>query len=279
MIIYRENIKTFIHDCENNNLVFKIVSELKYKKGVVPTEKEKQSWETTLSSIRNNLDVLNNKEDQYILLEFVVPNHKKRIDILLVGSDKTNKNLAIIELKGWSKISLIDNSNLLNANTSYSKYGLMHPAYESFDYYDILKNQYSDIEEKFKLFPISYLPNYISNDSNPLLDKKYDEILKLVDVYSKSNKDELLKFLEEKFKYRIDIQDVDYLNKLEYKPSKSFIEHAKKCFEDIKLIGSQREVFEIVSSIVNKNMNTNKKTIFLISGYAVLENQLSHLNY
>lgn len=268
MIIYKENIQKFIEDCLRDDLVFKIRAELKHKKGIIPSKKEEDSWKTTLKSITKELDCIKNKDKQYILLEFVIPNHRKRIDVILVGSDNKHKNMAIIELKGWSEIELVDNSKLLKVNASYGYYGLEHPAYEIWDYYDILKNQYSNINDIFKLYPITYLPNFTSPSTNPLLDKKYDDILNKIDVYSKSSKNELIDFLKQKFKNAVDTKDVNFLNSLEYKPSKSFIEHAKQNFANIELRGSQRNVFDIISTTININKQNNKKTLYIISGAA-----------
>lgn len=269
MIIYKETIQNFLNDIKQDSLIIKICSELESKKGIKPSIKEKESWKTTLVKVSKDLNNIVDKLNQYILLEFVLPNHKKRIDVILIGSDGENDNLAIIELKGWSKIEKIENSKLLKPNTSYAFIGLCHPAYEVLDYYNILSNEYSDISNVFNLYPISYLPNYESKPNENIINAKtYDDILNLIHLYWKNNRDELLSFFSQKFRKAVSIDKINYLDKLEYKPSLSLLEHAKTKFESIKLIGSQRNVFETISYFININKETKKKTAFIISGPA-----------
>ncbi len=268
MIIYKETIKDFLLDIKNDNLIFKICSALEHKKGIRPSEKEKDSWQSTLINMADELDSIENKNEQFILLEFVIPNHKKRIDVILIGSDNNYDNLAIIELKGWSKIESIENSKLLRPNTSYAFFGLSHPAYEIMDYFKILSDEYSDINQVYKIYPISYLPNYEAPLQNILNRKIYEDITSEVKIYWKTNKQQLIDFFQQKFQKAIDVDKVNFLDRLKYKPSLSLLEHAHSKFEDINLIGSQRTVFETIASIIDINKNTNKKTAFIISGPA-----------
>lgn len=268
MIIYKDTINNFISDCNNNEISTKIIYSLKQKRGLLDigiSPKERESW-NTLKEVAKYLKELNNKEYQYILLEFVIRDSRKRIDVMVVGKDSKNrKNIAIVELKGWSNISLKDNSELLYPNVSYGPCD--HPSYEAYDYMYLLNNMYDDINN-FNLYPLSFLPNYLYKDKNVLLDKRFNDITSICKSYCKNDANKLIDFLKEYFSGCIDVEDVNKLDDLKYNPSKSFMEHLKEEFLEVRLIGSQSETFKKILYYIDLIKQNNKKTLFIISGGA-----------
>ncbi|MGL4950932.1 MAG: DNA/RNA helicase domain-containing protein, partial [Mycoplasma sp.] len=150
----------------------------------------------------------------------------------------------------------------------YDNGELSHPAYEAFDYLDILKNRFSDINDLFNLSSIAYLPNFFPTNDNPLFHNKYKEIISKIMVYDQSNENQLIDYLKDRFKNKIDINEIDKLDSLDYKPSKEFIEHLKDEFKEIKLVGSQRIAFEKFVWTVEQMEKTNKKFLIAVKGCA-----------
>lgn len=266
MTIYKANISDFIKDCSEDIIASKIAVELKNKKGICVGEKEITSWKTTLKSLSKDLVYIIPNNQQYILLEYLVPFTNKRIDVILVGANKYSKNLVIIELKGWSEIGIRQDSKLLYPNVSYGP--LSHPAYEALDYQYILENQFDDISSLFKISAIAYLPNYRYKDTNPLLDRRYLDVLGKIKTYCQNNRDDLISLLKEFFTESVETKYVNLLDKLDYKPSKNFIESLKNEFNDIHLIHSQRVAFERIKESITINEHIKKKALFIISGSA-----------
>ncbi|MGL4343286.1 MAG: DNA/RNA helicase domain-containing protein [Metamycoplasmataceae bacterium] len=267
MIIYKNSIKGFIEDSYRNEiLVAKIVANMKEKIGYSVSEKEKNSWKTTLCNTSRLFAKLNPIEEQYILLEFKVPKSKKRIDIILVGKNGNTKNLMIIELKGWSQVQLDNNSNLLKINTSYRE--SIHPAFEAYDYKKILDDRFSDLKKEFKISTSAFLPNFIPGIDNPLENTKYNEIINLVKTYTKTTENNFVEYLKKLFNTAIDFTELQKINKLEYKPSKSFLDHISNQFESIELIDSQRLAFEKITKVLTLFQKTQKKTLITVSGSA-----------
>lgn len=264
MIIYKNTIDGFINDCYNNDIVEKIKISLRFKRGINVSKKEKISW-STLKTVSEHLKNINNKENQYVLLEFVIRDSRQRIDLIIIGKDhKDRKNVAIIELKGWSEITLVENSLLLNPNFSY---GLCnHPSYEAYDYYWQLKNMYSELKD-FNMFPFSFLPNYEYKTENVLIAKRFKDIIDKSKAYCKSNQDDLHNTLNKYFQERIDEKEVDRFDDITYKPSKTFMEHMKEECKNIRLIGSQNVAYETFLYQF-KRMENNIKKLFIISGGA-----------
>lgn len=263
MIIYKNTIKGFIEDCNLQIISTLIINQLKEKRGINinRNSKEAKSY-STLIEVSKIFDGCIDKENQYILLEYVIRDSNKRIDLIILGSDKINKNLAIIELKGWSKVNLYKETNLLDPNVSYGPCN--HPGYEALDYYTILVNCYDNINH-FNLIPIAYLPNYNYQKDNVLKNKIFSNILEKCYVYCNNDSYELKNIINSKFNSRIEIEDLNRLENLEYKPSLKFLEHIKNEWSSIRLIGSQNIAYERFWDIYKEN---NEKILYIISGGA-----------
>ncbi len=270
MIIYRETISQFIRECNNADmLASKLQVALRDNKGIGVGPKEVDSWKRTLIKMKDILSQLDKQDEQYVLLEYVIRDLRKRIDIIIIGKDnKGRKNLAIIELKGWSEVKLYDKDiSLLKPNVSYG--ACNHPSYEAYDYYWILQNQYSDIANNFNIVPMSYLPNYKYDDTNILQDKRFEDVISKASSYCQNNKQLFVDFLRNYFQDKIDIESTNILNDLDYKPSVTFLESLQKDFENVRLIGSQQEAFETFKYYIDTYQTIdNKKKLFIVSGCA-----------
>ncbi len=267
MIIYKNSINGFIEDCESDEITSKILFSLKHKRGlnIGASLKERESWKT-LKRVSKILADLDNKENQFVLLEFVIRDSFKRIDLMILGKDKNDKkNLAIIELKGWSQIQTYGDTLLLSPNVSYGPCN--HPSDEAYTYYFILTNMYTEIND-FNIVCYSYLPNYQYKTQNVLKEKRFSEIINLCNAYCKNDNDEFKYILKTHFSNDILEQEIDRFDSLEYKPSKSFKEHMKDECNSLKLIGSQNIAYYRFVELMNEFEKQNKKVIFLVSGSA-----------
>ena len=214
MIIYKKTINEFIDDCNNDCIHAILLKELKEKRGlnIGASNKEIESWKQ-LKKVANILKELNNKENQFVLLEYVIRDCFKRIDLIIIGKDQNeNKNLAIVELKGWSTINLIDNSMLLKPNVTYGPCN--HPSYEAYDYYQILTNMYVIDDIKFNFYCYSYLPNYQYSKTNVLLDKRFYSIIQKSYAFCKNDNDKFIDILKDHFSNCIDANDINILDNL-----------------------------------------------------------------
>lgn len=263
MIIYKNTINGFINDCKKDLISALIISNLREKRGININVKSKEAMSyLTLKSVAKIFENCFEKDNQYVLLEYVIRDSNKRIDMIILGSNNVDKNLAIIELKGWSKLSIFKDTNLIDPNVSYGPCN--HPGFEALDYYNILINYYENINY-FNLIPIAYLPNYKYKNNNILMDKKFKDIIEKCEIFCANNNVEFNKLLNNKFNSKIDEDDLYKLENLEYKPSKKFLEHIKDEWKSIRLIGSQNIAYERFWSIYNNN---NEKTLYIISGGA-----------
>ena len=269
MIIYENNIKGFINECKPGNqdlLISSIKENMKIKIGRGVSTSEERSWRTTLIKVSNFFKHLKNKDDQYILLEFKIPTTQKRIDVILVGSDGEKNSLLIIELKGWSKSYESDIKNALEINSRYRI--VAHPNKEAYEYKYLLTQQFSDINEEFEnLVSISLLPNYKLIDNDPILSDQFRDILEVIKLYTKNDTDSLKKMLSSLFNTGIPRKKVNFLNKLEYKPTLDFQKHLKNEFKNIILSTSQEIAYETIINHINTHLtNPKNRKLITISG-------------
>lgn len=269
MIIYENTIAGFLLDSKGMNrdlLITKIKANMKHKMGRGVSNAEERSWRTTLIKASKLFETIQEKNNQYILLEFKIPYSQKRIDVILVGSDGTRKTLLIIELKGWSKSYISDRPGQLEIDTNY-RY-VQHPNREADEYKYLLTNKFDDINKEFQdIRAVSLLPNYEPIKNDPILSKEFESILKTISLYTSYNTNEFVELLEEMFVSGIKRKSLEFLNKLEYKPSLDFQEHIAKEYEKIRLTNKQEDVFRYIVSMIKSHIQkyTNKKLI-LISG-------------
>ncbi|MCK5867375.1 MAG: DUF2075 domain-containing protein [Mycoplasmataceae bacterium] len=269
MIIYENTIDGFIKDRDKGAdfLVAHIKTSMREKMGRGVSPSEERSWRTTLVKIAEFFKEIKEKDKQYILLEFKVPTTHKRIDVILVGSDGIKKSILIIELKGWSESTESDIKDSLDIKAIYG-HGVAHPSREAEEYKYLLKNRFSDISKEFEnIEAISLLPNYKVIDNDPILASQFEKLIEEIKIYHSENVPELKQILFSLFSKGIERKDVEFLNKLEYKPSLDFQKHLENEFKDIKLSISQKLAYEKIVHEINVHISkpTNKKLI-TISG-------------
>jgi type I site-specific restriction endonuclease len=83
-----------------------------------------------------------------------------------------------------------------------------------------------------------------------------------------NNINEFINYLESTFYNPIELKYVNKLSKLEYKPSKTFLNHLKDEFKQIKLLGSQRISYKKIIRAIESNVLHDRKTFINISGTA-----------
>lgn len=270
MIIYENSISGFIDQCLPGNqdlLIAQIKANMHQKLGRGVAPPEERSWRTTLIKIASFFEEIKNKESQYILLEFKVPTTQKRIDVILVGSDGKKNSLLIIELKGWSTSRQSSISNALDIDANYGR-GVSHPSDEAREYKYLLTQQYADINDEFEnIEAVSLLPNYNVIQDDPLLADQFKSLIEYFEVFTKNNIDEFKLLISQLFKEGIPRKVVDFLNKMEYKPTANFQKHLENQFAQIRLSLSQTLAFNKVKEQIDIHLtNPKNKKLITISG-------------
>ena len=167
MILYSSRVNDFIEDINNNKISY-ILENIKQKelyKGT--TLSEKQSWENSLRYMSEILQQTNIPKNCTVALEYNLPMTSSRIDFMLCGyTCEIKKNVLIIELKQWSKVNEVKDSDILLE--TYVGNGLkkvVHPSYQAWSYKMLLKDFNQNIQENnIVVDACSILHNYILNN-------------------------------------------------------------------------------------------------------------------
>lgn len=170
MIIYSNNLNSFINDCNTNQIVNEITKSFNNNGYHVGNEREINSWRNSLPRVASALtsDELNGEIG--VAIEYKFELNRNRIDLLLYGNnDKRESSVVIVELKQWSQVRRANKTNFVHTNGGGGTKDYLHPSYQAFRYANILKGFNSYVQdEDVKINSCSYLHN---------LDNNYDVII------------------------------------------------------------------------------------------------------
>ena len=103
MRLYSGTVNEFLTDTA---IVENLVNAYKKCYGFVPNRPEVNSWSNSLQAVR--LAIYHSKLDNtdiHVVVELELPYNRRRIDVVLFGSDSSNdSHVVVIELKQWQSV-------------------------------------------------------------------------------------------------------------------------------------------------------------------------------
>lgn len=268
MILYSSSISDFINNIKNNE-ISSILENIKLKmlyKGT--TDSEKQSWKNSLKYMSEILNKTNISKECTVLLEYNLPMTSSRIDFMLCEYDKKNrKNVLIVELKQWSKVNKIEDSEiLLEAYVGNGLKKVVHPSYQAWTYKMLLKDFNQNIQENNIIIEAcSVLHNYIPNNNDPILDDKFTKLTKEVPIFFQNDEEKIIEFINKKFKYGDNLSIIQEIDSSKLLPSKSLQENIDKLLKgnkEFKLIDNQMIIYDEILRAINKE----EKNVIIVEG-------------
>jgi len=268
MILYSSKVNDFINDINNNKISY-ILENLKQKELCEgTTSSEKQSWKNSLKYMSEILQQTSIPKDCTVVLEYNLPMTSSRIDFMLCGYNCENKkNILIIELKQWSKVNEVKDSEILLE--TYVGNGLkkvIHPSYQAWSYKMILKDFNQNIQENNIIVDAcSILHNYIPNNNDPILDDKFSELIKETSIFFKDDEDKLIELMNKKFCYGDNLSIIEEIDSSKLLPSKSLQENIDKLLKgnkEFKLIDNQMIIYDKILAAIKKE----EKNVIIVEG-------------
>lgn len=259
MIIYDSSVQQFIENSKDPyQLAEKIQTQLLEKFGIRVADNEFQSWMASLPRVANLLRT-DSSDFRKVLVEFNIPTSKQRIDFIVLGKDSNNKPSAwILELKQWNKVTEVEWNEF-----QIGKYIDSHPSDQARDYQFRLEHEMG-LAEKVNMKSAAYLHNLTNNDS-VLFKHTYQDILKLSMLYGAHTEKELSKLIEEHTINKDGTEAFELFGGAKWNPTKKFIDAVKNDFNDLKLVGSQKLIYDKIERFLKEKTKSEKMT-FLISG-------------
>lgn len=127
--------------------------------GEQPTVEQKLAWHGVWQNLQKVLPSL--PDDVWVAFEYRLPMSNERIDVLLLGSDRDSKPVAIIgEFKGWRKVQSVRDW-VVKADGQLHQ----HPEFQLLNYLGKVKNSHSAAGD-FELLGLAWLYNLPRNDLN-----------------------------------------------------------------------------------------------------------------
>ena len=268
MILYSSKVNDFINDINNNKISY-ILENMKQKELYEgTTSSEKQSWENSLKYMSEILKKASIPKDCTVVLEYNLPMTSSRIDFILCGYNCENKkNILIIELKQWSKVKEVKDSEiLLETYVGNGIKKVIHPSYQAWSYKMLLKDFNQNIQENNIIVDAcSILHNYIPNNNDPILDAKFSKLIKEVSIFFKDDEDKIIELINKKFCYGDNLSIIQEIDSSKLLPSKTLQENIDKLLKgnkEFKLIDNQMIIYDKILATIKKE----DKNVIIVEG-------------
>ena len=272
MIVYEGTKGDFLRSVEEDKIALEIQQSILGKMGRHTGASEFQSWD---NSMQYMYKVMNDPEiptNAGVAIEYNIPLTSKRVDFMVSGYDgDCNPSMVIVELKQWSKLEKVENTeSLVETYVGSALRKVVHPSYQAWSYAQLIADYNSAVQDqKIKLAPCAFLHNYYRVDPDPIDDKQYEAYTCEAPAFTKGQVGELRSFIKKCVK-RGDDKEVLYLIDMGViRPSKSLqnaIASMIRGNQEFVMIDEQRVVFEEILRLSTRCQEDQKKRTIICQG-------------
>lgn len=274
MIVYRSNKASFVKQAKSGNIADYVYSIYLQKIGK-SNDSQIRSWRNSLLVMSHVIDTPAIPDDASICIEYKLPSQNSRIDFLIAGKDRENRDkVVIIELKQWDNSSVrpVEQKDLVEVFINRHWQEVVHPSYQAWSYAVTLED-YNDVvqEESIRMFPCAYLHNYARYDNDTFLNIDCYPEITAAPVFTKFDEDQLREFILK----NIAAPDTsDIMRRIEngkIRPSKSLqdvIGSLLRGNKEFILMDSQKKVYENLMYHFRHMLRSpdEGKNVFIING-------------
>ena len=274
MIVYNGNKRLFIDDVRNGEIADKIQAMLRQKGLWGGQEREFESWHNSMQFMRNIVDDSEIADDVQIAIEYNIPQTSKRVDFIIAGSDKEEKDhIVIIELKQWTKAEVVDDQMHYSVRTYVANDNriVCHPSYQAYSYSRFLIN-YSQIiqNDQIDLVPCAYLHNFRREFRSALSSEIYKEWYTAAPFFIRDETREFSAFVKRFIQKRSSRGDLLYLiENGRIRPTKSLQDALSSMVNGVPeftLLDEQAVCFDMCMRTMTQCLIDNKKRTIVIQG-------------
>lgn len=271
MIIYENTLGNFCRSVKFNKIQEEINDLLKTY-GFHSAPSEIASWGNSLGRMKEILEG-NFPDDIQVAVEYNIPQTSKRVDFLILGKDKNDKdNIVIVELKQWAKVEKVHNAfehsimSDLRAHTPVA-----HPSYQAYSYKELIKNYCNDtIENKVGLIPCAYLHNLSNKFRNILEDPIYEEWINEAPAFINVDYEKLVQFIQKYIKAKPNDKTLLYqIDHGKIKPQKSLQDSLDLMLQGNKefiLLDDQVVARDRLMKAIKDSQRDNQKRVLIVRG-------------
>lgn len=274
MIVYNGNKRLFIDDVRNGEIADKIQAMLRQKGLWGGQEREFESWHNSMQFMRNIVDDSEIADDVQIAIEYNIPQTSKRVDFIIAGSDKEEKDhIVIIELKQWTKAEVVDDQMHYSVRTYVANDNriVCHPSYQAYSYSRFLIN-YSQIiqNDHIELVPCAYLHNFKREFRSALSSEIYKVWYTAAPFFIRDETREFSAFVKKFIQKKSSRGDLLYLiENGRIRPTKSLQDALSSMVNGVPeftLLDEQAVCFDMCMRTMTQCLIDNKKRTIVIQG-------------
>ncbi len=272
MIIYKASKERFIDDVNNGVIGTRVYEEFRKRIGGT-SEKEQNSWVSSLRQMSYILDVDDVPSDATVCIEYRLPNQNNRIDFIIAGRNADGEeNVVIVELKQWQEASaVLEKKDIVSTFLNGGKREVAHPSYQARSYAITLREYNEAVRrDNIKLFPCAYLHNYTPVKNDPIADSRFYEIINDSPVFLHPDIYKLRDFISSRI---VKADDSDIMHRIDngrIKPSKSLqdmVSSIMRSNQEFVLIDKQKVIYEeLMHHIYRLRNESDSKKVFIVKG-------------
>ena len=143
---------------------------------------------------------------------------------------------------------------------------VVHPSYQAWSYKMLLKDFNQNIQENnISIMACSILHNYIPISNDPILDKKFEKLIKEVPIFFQTDEEKIIKFINKNFSYGDNLSIINEIDSSKLLPSKSLQEDIDKLLKgnkEFNLIDDQMIIYDEILSMIKKG----QKNVIIVEG-------------
>lgn len=270
MIVYSGSKYSFQRDVMNGQVANKL-DELFMefglgKEGIA----EFNSWKNSLPRMALILADNRIENDVQVALEYQIPLTSKRVDFMVGGSNGTQDNVVIVELKQWEKCQATSRENVVMAFTGGAERDVAHPSQQAYSYAKLIENFNESVrDERIGLIPCAYLHNYKEEYRSQLCHPKYSEAIADAPVFLEEDGIPLTNFIASHVTKPSKKNLFDIIEHGKLKPSKALQDTVGSVLagnEEFVMIDEQQVAFATVLKLVQNSIRDNKKHTIIVQG-------------
>ena len=268
LLVYVSNFDEFSHTVKHNRITEVLTANIREKLGIGVSPGEVQSWQNSLTFMRNALEVSRLPLHAGIAVEFQIPLTSKRIDVLVSGKDEASSpQVVIVELKQWSSVEQTDKPGVVKTHLGGSLVETTHPSYQAWSYASFIADYNEAVQTKqIQLNPCSYLHN--CDDAKTLRSPQYESDITQAPLFLKHEVDELGEFIARFVRHGDNADSLYEIDQSRIRPSRQLIEHLTslvKGNEEFILLDEQKVAAETILAL-EKRSREGERQVLIIEG-------------
>ena len=272
MRLFAGTSEQFIQDSIRNEIADKLKNAFFEYYRYNPSPAEINSWRNSLKEI-SDVFLEANLTDHGVILEYQLPLTSKRLDCLISGKDKNDKdNAVIIELKQWSKCREAYGENEVLTWVGGDEREVLHPSVQVGQYTMYLQDTQTAFylgDDAVILNSCTYLHNYNYDPDDAIFSNKFSKVMNDYPLFTFDNTGGLREYLVDKLEKGNGVEVLQKIENGTYKPSKKLMDHVGNLIKgrpEYTLLDEQLIVFDKVISCIKESFFGDQKKVVIVKG-------------